>query len=434
MVIESRWHELIGRAKHFRGDDELFKKQALENEVFYMALYDLKENLIAGLGKIGELNRQQILERVFLEVFNFVTRQYSGFAVFCKNKILYEHVFEACFFTTLCIFINGTKRIKGISLRRFLYEYSPNQYNFKGSNDVKRSKCYFDYDYPEKDSLGFTYIEKEETTLRQMRYRLLSTRTAYDKRPEWAALRVDSKYEWAFLYVLNDLDQDLLDVYKRIGNLYNDINAALHAYKTSPTDREHHDRLEDAFMKFTSKLKKIKYAKFLGLQKEILLYICNNKSHYGMNMYRFERKLRLYNITSEVKRLLEAKDAAEESNIIKKAVILNNLHFPKLYQDFSDFPDLRDTAFCSNIFSLLMDFVVGSSRLIIDELVEKGFLGEDWEKFFLDTINEMTERVFYNPMQIDYTIAPGSQEQFNEFISAPVRDLLFRSVGLSFPR
>lgn len=153
-----------------------------------------------------------------------------------------------------------------------------------------------------------------------------------------------------------------------------------------------------------------------------------------MNMYRFERQLRLSNITSEVKRLLAAKGDAEESNIIKKSVILNDLHFPKLYQDFSALADLNDTALYSTVFSTLMGDVVGSSRLIIDELVETDVFGEDWETFFLDAINEMTERVFYDPKQIDYTVAPGSQEKFNEFISAPVRELLFRTLGLPFPR
>lgn len=427
------WYKLVGRVENFYGDHALFQEQVVGNKIFYMTLYDLKKNLIADVAKKGELNRKQILERVFVEIFNFVIRQYSEFAVFYKNKVLYDHVFEACFFTTLCMFINGSRRIKGISLRRFLYDHSPNQYNFKGARDLKRSKYYFDYDYPEKDSLGFTYIEKEEATLRQMRYRLLATRAAYDKRPEWSAIRADSKYEWAFLYVLNNLDENLLDTYKRIGNLYNDVNAALHAFKKSPMDWEHHGRLEDAFKKFSSKLKKIKYSKFLDLQKEILLYICNNKSHYGMNIYRFERRLRLYNITSEVKRLLEAKDNAEESNIIKKSVILDDIHFPKLYEDFIAFADHGDTARYSTIFSLLMGEVVSSSRLIIDELVEIGFFGKDWDGFFLGTINEMTEKVFYDPKQIDYTVALGSEEKFSKIISAPVCALLYRTAGLSLP-
>lgn len=436
MVIESRWHELIGRAKHFHGDYEVFKKQALENEVFYMALNDLKENLIAGLTKIGDLSRKQILEQAFSEVFNFVTSQYSGFSVFYRNKTIYGHVFEACFFTTLCMFIHGTIRIKGVSLRRFLYDTSSNKYNFKGSDDIKRSKYYFDYDRPEKDSLGFKTIKEEETTLRQMRYRLLSTRATYIKKPEWSAISVDSKIEWAFMYVLEELgnsNKELFDTYKRIGNLYNDIIKELSCYRIDPLNKANYSRLESAYKKFSNKLRKIKYENFVELQKEILSNICKDQSHYGMNMYRFERSLRLFNITSEVKGLLDTKDDKEECYRIKKSIILKDIQFPKLHQDFSALGELEDTALCAGKFLLLMDFVVGSSRLIIDELVELNIFGEDWENLFLDAINDMTEKVFYDPAQIEYTITPNSQEKFEKVVAAPVCNILYRMAGLSLP-
>lgn len=433
MDTKPRWYELVERAKNFHGDYELFQKQVIGNEVFFTELHMLHESIIVDLDKTYGKNSEQILKTLFESIYDFVAKGNEAFAIFGENTRIHDNVFEACFFTTLCMFIHGSKRIKGVSLRRFLYEHSPYQYNIKGLYDVKRSKFYFDYEYPEKDSLGFKFIGKEEAALRQMRYRLLSTRATYDKQPEWSALRMDSEYEWAFLYVLNNLDKGLLDIYKRIGNLYNDINTALHVFKTSPKDKEHYYRLEDAFKKFSSKLKKINYARLLELQKKILLYICENKSHYGMNIYRFERQLRLHNITSEVKRLLESKEEAEENNIIKRSVILNDLHFPKLYQDFAALTDPRYTAFCSNMFYLFIDVVVGSSRLIIDELVENNFFGEDWEKIFLDIINEMTERVFYDPKKIDYTVAPGSQEKFTKVISNPVCDLLYRNAGLTFP-
>ena len=430
------WYELVERAKNFHGDYELFQKQVVGNEVFYMALYNLKEDIIVDAGKVREFNSKQMLDWIFETVFNFVIRQYIEFKVFHRNKTIYRHVFEACFFTTLCMFIHGTIRIKGVSLRRFLYDTSSNKYNFKGSDDIKRSKYYFDYDRPEKDSLGFKTIKEEETTLRQMRYRLLSTRATYIKKPEWSAISVDSKIEWAFMYVLEELgnsNKELFDTYKRIGNLYNDINKELSCYRIDPLDKANYSRLESAYKKFSNKLRKIKYENFVELQKEILLNICKDKSHYGMNMYRFERSLRLINITSEVKGLLDTKDDKEERYRIKKSIILKDIQFPKLHQDFSAFGELEDTALCAGRFLLLMDFVVGSSRLIIDELVELNIFGEDWENLFLDAINDMTERVFYDPAQIEYTITPNSQEKFEKVVAAPVCDILYRVAGLSLP-
>ena len=152
-----------------------------------------------------------------------------------------------------------------------------------------------------------------------------------------------------------------------------------------------------------------------------------------MNIYRLERELRLYIITNEVKKLLQCKDQAEEIDILRKSILLNDIHFPKLYQAFSNLSDVKYTAFCANRFSCFIDLVVSSSRLIIDELIEKSFFGEDWENMFLDTIDKMTESVFYDPKQFDYTVTPGSQEKFKKVISAPVCELLYRRAGLSLP-
>lgn len=417
------WYKLVERAKNFHGDYELIQKQVVGNEAFYMALCNLKEDIIVGATILKELNSKQRLDWIFETVFNFIIEQYTEFNVFHRNKSIYKNVYEACFFTTLCMFIHGTIRIKGVSLRKFLYDFSSKKYNLKGSNDIKRSEFYFDYNFPEKDSKGFNDIEKEETKLRQMRYRLLSKRATYIQKPEWSAISVDSKKEWSFIYALDNLyssNNELFDTYKRIGNLYNDINKEL------KIDNVNYSRLESAYKKFLNKLRKIKYENFLDLQKEILFNIGKDKSHYGINMYRFERTLRLFNITSEVKVLLEAKDDKEELYLINKYIILNNIQFPKLHQDFIALGDLKDAAICAKNFLLLMDYVVSSSRLIIDELVEFNLLGDDWENLFLGAINDMAERVFYDPAQIEYAIKPNSQEKFEKIVAAPVLDVLYR--------
>jgi hypothetical protein len=323
------------------------------------------------------------------------------------------------------MFLHSTKRSKGLSLRQFLYEYSPNGYNDKSS------KNYFDFDERDREhysSYGFNNIKSEETSLRKMRHRLLSSREVYNKNPEWSAIREDSEHEWAFMYVLNSLNDELLDTYKRIGNLHNETYTAMRKYKdkirTGPKDEDFYYILEDAYGKFLSKLKKIKYVHFLNLQKGILSHIHENKSHYGMNIYRFEKQMRLYNITSEINCLRECKDEKEEAKFLKKSVILNALHFPKLYQDFSIVDDLAYTAFCADTFYSFRKVIVCSSLIIIDRLIENEWFG-DWKTLLLDTINEMTESVFCDPNEIDYNIAPESPEYFEKIISAPVRVMFY---------
>ena len=65
--------------------------------------------------------------------------------------------------------------------------------------------------------------------------------------------------------------------------------------------------------------------------------------------------------------------------------------------------------------------VVGPACLVIDEFVEKGCFGDDWESLFIQMTNEMAESVFYAPSEIDFTVTDGSQEKFQELLDAPVR-------------
>ena len=78
--------------------------------------------------------------------------------------------------------------------------------------------------------------------------------------------------------------------------------------------------------------------------------------------------------------------------------------------------------------------LVTSSRLIIDELVEKNYFGENWSNLFLEIINELAEKVFYNISDIDFTLShtPSTQKYFEEIILQPVRDLLFNLTGEFF--
>ncbi len=135
MDMKPFWYELVERAKNFYGDYELFQKQVVGNEAFYRELYNLKEDIIVDSAKVRELNSEQLLKTAFTRVYNFIAKMNDAFLIFDEDTRIHDDVFEACFFTTLGMFIHETKRIKGMSLRTFVYNNSLNYYNEKESSN-----------------------------------------------------------------------------------------------------------------------------------------------------------------------------------------------------------------------------------------------------------------------------------------------------------
>ena len=247
--MEPRWYGLVERTKKYHGNFELSEEQAEKMKPYYTKLHRLHQSIIVDLQKLRGISSKQVLEMVFSRVHNFVIWCCNDFRVFGKDTRFHKDVFNTCFFTALCMFIQDTKRPKGSSLRDFVYKHSSYKFN------IKNTEHYFDLDYPPKTFHGFSLFDSEVKRLRKMRHRLLSKRPVYIKRSEWSAMSKSSEHEWALYYVLNILNNDLLDTYKRIGNLNNEINASIREFKTAPKD-EDYNKLEDAYKKFSSKLKK----------------------------------------------------------------------------------------------------------------------------------------------------------------------------------
>ena len=416
MEPKPEWREFVDRAGQFHWNVELIKNQIVGNEIFFRNLYSFKNNIVDELDETGNLSEKQVLKKVFSEIYNFTIRSDEQFIIFAEGVdpfvqgvYVHESVYEACFFTVLCMFLHDTKRIDGKSLRRFVYDNSLEYYN------DKKSPNYFPFDSSSSDKLL-----NEESTLRKTRNRRLSDRPVYNKRTEWSAMSKDSEHEWTYYYILEVIGDEEKDTFKRINVLYNDIKKVI---KTDG-DGGYEIRLEKAYKKFLSKLKKLKYENYLKLQESILEHIYENGNYYGMNIYRFEKELKFYLVTYEIKCLLDCKDGDEEKDILVKSIILKDIHYPKVYKDFASFSDLPLIQNYTQVFNKFRYMIIISFYLVMDEVIEKGYLGENWEKLFLDMINGMTENVFYDPKKIDYTVAPGSQERFMEILDAPVRSLL----------
>lgn len=434
MEKENKWHNLIENANNLYIDYELFEKHVLDYKPFYICLFDLKEALISAIHNENELSRTEILETIFATIYDFTTKSCLEFTYFTHHSPLHDSVYEACFFIVLCMFLHTTKRIDGKSLNLFTYDNSLYGFNTKSSIDFCPPKNYSDF------------LNSKTASFRKTRNRILSSRSVYNKRPQWSAMSKDSEYEWSLYHILTDdapaiketwiaehnltlKDYEIIrDTFKRIGNLYNGITEALNAVKND----DYNSNLEIAYAKFLSKLTKLKYENYLNLQKLILTYISANDENYGINIYRFEKEFKLYILTNELKQLLECTTESEEDEIITKSILLKDIPFPKVYNILANLPVYSDIELHVKHFFQLQNIIIPSCCLIIDEFIENDYFGEDWEAFFQKTINEMTERVLYDPKKFDFSIPSGAQEAFKRLLSEPVRDLLFQATGITF--
>lgn len=406
--------ELAERERNFFTDNT---PSTAEQLLYYAELQRVADQIKVDLCEDQGLNKKAILRMIASRIFHFVAAQNEIYSIFDFNAAIYDDAFNASLFTALCMFLYDTKRLKGLLLRRFIYNHSPMQYT------VKSSPNYFDYECSVRKNGNYSIIS-DDTMLRKYRERLFSERAVYNKSPEWSAIRKVSEHEWELYFLLEDADDEIRDTAKRIRNLYNGI---YNARKSSVDD------LQAAYHKFISKLKKVQYERVLQLNKFFIKHIRKDPICYGINLYRLERMSSLYSLTTEVNRLLKCKHKDERADILLKSVILKDIHFPKLYEYLCGFEDNnRVLVYATAFLSFMRDFV-HSSRLVIDKFVDEGMFGEDWENFFLEVINELTKSVLYDTEIIDDAVSPDSQAMFIEIISAPIKiELASRLQNKSF--
>lgn len=412
----NEWIEFIKRANNFHWNSAQVKQLITEVENSYDFFSSINHS-ITELNKPNSQDRKLFLNNLFSKVYTAITMTDIQFTYFLNGAPLYDDVYNACFFTTLCMFLHETTRKEGKSLMKFIYDNSLDYYNDTNLEE------FCPLDHPSDKLLN------EAIALRKQRHRLLSSRPTYNKRSEWSAIAKDSEYEWCFKYTLEIEDETLKDTYKRIGNLYKDINNALR----EPRNDNFNEKINSAYKKFLSKLEKIKYENYLNLQRVILDYICENNEYYGINLYRVERTLRPYITTNEVNQLLICETDADKNAILAKSVMLSDICFPKVYKDFADlsyYPDIKKNALR---FQNLCNCIIPINCLIIDELVENNYLGEDWYDFLCETINEIAKEIFYDPKDINYAFTPESQKSYIEILSAAVENLIFIKTGITFP-
>lgn len=398
------------RAKNFRWNLEAFEECVRIEPNYYIALETLKDKIVAfsTSDEAKVLSKSDLLLEIFSQIYHWIEASVFLPELFFNQQPLNNTIYETMLFSTLCSFFHTSRRIKGISLSKFVLDHHPLNFNDKES--------------PNYYCLNLR--NSEANRLRTHRNRLFSTRKVYIEKIQWNAMPKDLEYEWDFFYTL-DLSEDVNATFKRIKNLNADIYKALRTTK----DSGYTERLKNAYKKYMSKLSKIKYENYLELQKVILTRLCKNEEYYGLNIYRLEKEMKPYITIHEVKKVSICQSVDEESDILIKSIILKDICFPKVYESLAELP-LHDLEICAKNFWGLLQATNVSSCLILDEVVEKGILGNDWEAFFRTTINKMAESIFYKPCELEFTITTESQENFMDFISAPVNFLVYRETGV----
>lgn len=408
MTVQFPEGSVLSRAKNFRWDLAPLEKQYCEDKDSFLHLERLGE-LISKFCKssfIKELSPSERLEQVLRNIYDVMKESELTSRLFCEGSPLAGHAYEAYVFTVCSSFLHTSKRVKAMPISSFVKENHP--LNFVNPDSPNH-----------RDP---SLLQSEVDRLRKFRQRRLSQGQVYIKQStQWNAMTKDSEYEWTRYYNLEKTDDVISGVDKRIGNLYKGIKEALNAEQ----DDGYQDRVQEAYKKFLSKLKKIKYRDYLELYKMDLFHICKNRRYFGINLYRLERRLQPYKIINEVKRLTECNSPEVEAELLLKTVLLDEICFPKIYEDLLPNPvDIIDQY--ANEFLYTLTDEVAISDLILDELVEKGFWKEEWETLFLNKINEMAEEVFYNPekmkeeLNTSNFIADHVQEKFTRLLHAGV--------------
>lgn len=390
------------RAVNFRWNTEKFKALARTEEELFNGLDKLKDNIVLACDtqEAKQLPKEDLLKKIFIDIYNFIEPPAKSELIGVLNDAsVSKAAFEALLFTTLGMFLHSTKRIKGKRLRDFIYDHSPLNY---------RST-----EYPR------FYLEQETTTLRKARNRRLSLGKAYYKNSQWEAITKDAEHEWTFYYALNSADAAVQDTFKRLGNLYKGLDAALDAEE----DNENYlENLKVAYEKFESKLHKIKYSNFVELQKTIIAHINADQTYFGLNLYRLERKLKPFIIASEIKGLTACEKPKAERKFLLKTTLLRGIEFPEIYQALFSM-QLGALADCCQEFLVFRSTIEMAGCLVLDELVERGVFGEDWEDLFRSMTNELASTVLYDIDKMDFTITESSQTAFEKILAAPVQPL-----------
>jgi len=448
----SGYTEFIKRANKFHFNSAL-TETIRGNSGLFLSAYELNKSMkpdTQDVSKLDKAGRQELLEDICRKLFDLVLSSSDGNKIFesyidfCPiyldfygeeikeylrsegvdaaevadymNLQVYYSVFETCLFSLLCAYIEHTKRIESLTLSEFVYVINDKLLSIESAGyvDLVNSR-----NRKRERGLSSRYNSDVEN-LKQWRIRTLSKNKNFKNRGKWKTVPVSVAREFSIVHsVVFGSGNDFK--YHRLGSLNKLYSKIREAHKSSK-DAEYKDRINIACDNALTKIKSVKYENYLRQCKFFLNEISKNEQFRGITLYKFEMAHSLFNITTEVNSLLKSTTEAEVDSILEGSYILNNIHFPSLYSAFCLIDDSDDMFHCVATYKLLLAEFISSGILILDELVEKGYFGneDNWYDFFLEIINKMAERILYSSVDIDFSIERRSQICFETILSVPV--------------
>lgn len=405
---EKIWAEdVIRRAENFRWNTEGLYREMRRNA--FRDLESLHDCIIEYCkaedfqGLTDKKRIQEVLDRIFRTI-----KRTEDETRFCFD--IAPEMVSVCMFMALCNFLHTSKKLPGMTIREFVRKNS--SLDFANSSSPNHKLIYL--------------LDSETEQFRKARLRLLKRGKVFLTNTKWNAITKDAEYEWKFFYDLKKESDDVQDFFKRLDNLYKGLPQAIE----SEHDEDYNDRVQKAYKKFRSKLEKLDYKKYLALQQVVWKRVCAEakKEYYGMNLYRQEKRMRPYQIIHEVQKLEACRTEDEEAEMLLKTVFLSEICFPAIYERLFPLP-LEVICQCANFFiQLLSEFMV-ESNLILDELIEQGAFGDEWEKHFREISNELAETVLYDPQSVDFSTTEKSQQKYHRLLHAKVQVEIFGECG-----
>ena len=412
MIILTNYQEkYIRQLNNFRWNRDSCERMIEENSALFEAMNSLEQEIINSRNQYsihlsqGDRDDVQLLRWALSNIYTFfcgiVTETCAPLYTIINQKSL-EAVFAgSCIFTILCTFLHTSTRIKGKSFLEFIYEHDPVRHYAS-------------------ESYSKTQLEFEAERLRKSRYRKLRQGSVYVPGYKWATVPADLEHELSFHFVKEQCDSDLVDTYKRFGNLYNDILKAI-------DDEESDDyakNLLNAEKKFSAKLHKIDYSKYLRLQREIITHLKTDEKYIGINLYRLERTMMPWRMINDVNFLLSNQcDRKKETAFLQKTAYLKEIPFPKIYCALCSLPENAESiSIYADLFDEFIHYLNIIGCLILDTLIEENFLGNNWADIMRCTMNALAVDVLYDPEKLKLD-APGgnAQEKFEALLSYPVK-------------
>ena len=122
--------------------------------------------------------------------------------------------------------------------------------------------------------------------------------------------------------------------------------------------------------------KKLKFKNYADCVKFILEHLEDDKEYYASNIYRLERELSPYIISSEVQHLVEF---PYDDIFRDKIIALSSVRYPKLYDRLVRSSDLNLIVACVNYFHIILDLFTPMACYLLDEQVEDN--EESWISF-----------------------------------------------------